>query len=64
MGTKKLLSSVGRSYGPILVRLADYTDGMSSACRFSGTTIYENGIKFNYALPRRVVQRSSALLVL
>jgi len=28
------------------------------------TTIYENGIGLNYALPRRVVQRSSALLVL
>src|ERR1700730_13897096 len=28
------------------------------------TTAYENGIEFNYALPRRVVQRSSALLVL
>jgi len=29
-----------------------------------GITTYENGIEFNYALPRRVVQRSSALLVL
>ena len=28
------------------------------------TTIYENGIEFNYAVPRRVVQRSSTLLVL
>jgi hypothetical protein len=28
------------------------------------TTIYENGIGFNYAAARRVVQRSSALLVL
>ena len=35
-----------------------------SACRLSVTTIYENGIGFNYAVPRRVVQRSSALLVL
>jgi len=39
-------------------------DGMSSACRVRVTTTYENGIGFNYALPRRVVQRSSALLVL
>ncbi len=39
---------------------------MSSACRFSATTIYENEIEFKLALPRRVVQiqRSSALLVL
>jgi hypothetical protein len=28
------------------------------------TTIYENGIGFNYVVRRRVVQRSSALLVL
>jgi hypothetical protein len=28
------------------------------------TTIDENEIGFNYAVPRRVVQRSSALLVL
>ena len=27
------------------------------------TTMYENGVGFDYAAPRRVVQRSSALLV-
>jgi hypothetical protein len=30
----------------------------------SATTINENGIGWQYAVPRRVVQRSSALLVL
>ena len=30
----------------------------------SATTIHENGIRWRYAVPRRVVQRSSTLLVL
>jgi hypothetical protein len=30
----------------------------------SATTINENGNRWRYAVPRRVVQRSSALLVL
>ena len=30
----------------------------------SATTINENGVPWQYAVPRRVVQRSSALLVL
>jgi hypothetical protein len=30
----------------------------------SATTINENGIRWRYAVPRRVVQRSSTLLVL
>jgi len=30
----------------------------------SATTINENGVPSQYAVPRRVVQRSSALLVL
>jgi hypothetical protein len=30
----------------------------------SATTINENGNRWQYALPRRVVQRSSALVVL
>ena len=30
----------------------------------SATTIHENGVRRQYAVPRRVVQRSSTLLVL
>ena len=30
----------------------------------SATTINENGVRWQYAVPRRVVQRSSTLLVL
>jgi hypothetical protein len=40
------------------------SDGMRSVSCFGDTTTYENGIEFNYALPRRAIQRSSALLVL
>ena len=30
----------------------------------SATTIHENGVRRHYAVPRRVVQRSSTLLVI
>ena len=54
-------SRVSTAISQVTITEVTKPDGMSIAWRTAATTINENGSRWQYAVPRRVVQRSSGL---